>query len=391
MLKNFWYAVEFSSAVSENPVQVTVMSEQYVLYRDNTGKAIALKDRCAHRGASLSQGWVEEKCIRCPYHGWSFDDSGTCTFIPADQPGTQIPKRARVESLPVQERYSFIWIFIGDLPAAERPPLPELPEFDAPGWRIVSGEYTWNAHYTRVVESGLDSAHAPFVHAAFFSNRDDAEVTPYEVETADYSVSALTVSKPPKRVGLLKFIVKRDRPFSSAKLTGHLPNINHIELDFNFRGFQYIYFASNIPVDENTTLTKWIGLRNFLPQAWADWNSVKNTVETYEEDKAIIESQLPRVVPLTGELLIKSDILQLSYRKLMRKYLDMGWGIGDYGLMMAPEEDQIQPDALLGLEPAEKKHSPDIEENTEESSEKRIEESTEKNAESEEKPNLVGV
>ena len=29
MLKNFWDAVEFSSAVSETPVQVTVMSEQY--------------------------------------------------------------------------------------------------------------------------------------------------------------------------------------------------------------------------------------------------------------------------------------------------------------------------------------------------------------------------
>ena len=29
-----------------------------------------------------------------------------------------------------------------------------------------------------------------------------------------------------------------------------MPNINRIHLDFNFRGYQYIYFASNIPVDE---------------------------------------------------------------------------------------------------------------------------------------------
>lgn len=347
MLKNFWYAVEFSDAVTTKPVQITLMGEQYVLYRDSQGQAIALADRCAHRGASLAEGWVEKDCIRCPYHGWSFDEAGKCTHIPADQDGVPIPKRARVNSLPVQEKYSFIWMFVGDLPEAERPPLPELPQFDAPGWRRVSGEYTWNAHYTRVVESGLDTAHAPFVHRAFFNNRDDAEVAPYEVEQDDWSVSALTISKPPKRVGLLKFIVKRDREFSSAKLTGHLPNINQIELDFNFRGFQYIYFATNIPVDENTTLTKWIGLRNFLPQAWADWNSVKNTVETYEEDKAVIESQIPRVVPLTGELLIKSDILQLSYRKLMRKYLDRGWGLGDYGLMMVPEAEQLTSADLL--------------------------------------------
>jgi hypothetical protein len=179
----------------------------------------------------------------------------------------------------------------------------------------------------------LDSSHAPFVHSVFFNLRDDAEVPPYEVQIDGWSATARTISKPPKRAGLLKLIVKRDRPFSSATLTAHMPNINRIHLDFNFRGYQYIYFASNIPVDENTTLTKWIGLRNFLPQAWADWNSRKNTNDTYLEDKAVIESQVPRVVPLTGEILLASDSLQLAYRKLIRQCIERGWAIGsDYGI-----------------------------------------------------------
>lgn len=331
MLKNFWYAVEFSTAVNTKPVRITLMGQNYVLYRNEQGQVIALDDRCAHRGAALSGGWVEGNCVRCPYHGWSYNAEGKCVLIPADEAGVSIPKRAQVQSLPVQECCGFIWLFVGDLPEAQRPPIPALPEFGNPAWRMVSGEYTWNAHYTRVLESGLDSSHAPFVHRAFFSNRNDAEVPTYEIEMDDWSASARTISKPPKRVGLLKFIIKRDRPFSSAKLTAYLPNINRIHLDFNYRGYQYIYFASNIPVDETTTLTKWIGLRNFLPQAWADWNSRKNTIDTYLEDKAVVESQIPRVVPLTGELLITSDSLQLAYRKLLRKYLDRGWGIGDYG------------------------------------------------------------
>ena len=332
MLKNFWYAVEFGAAVRDQPRQIRLMGQDYVLYRDRQGQVIALIDRCIHRGAALSGGWVEGDCIRCPYHGWRYASDGKCVEVPADQAGVPIPKRAKVESFSVEERYGFIWLFVGDLPSEQRPPIPPFPEFDDPAWRSVSGEYTWNAHYTRVVESGLDSSHAPFVHSVFFHHRNDAEVPPYEVQIDDWTATAKTISKPPKRAGLLKLIVKRDRPFSSATLTVHLPNINRIHLDFNYRGFQYIYFASNIPIDEHTTLTKWIGLRNFLTQPWADWNSRKNTNDTYYEDKAVIESQVPKVVPLTGEILIASDSLQLAYRKLLRKYVEQGWAIGDYGI-----------------------------------------------------------
>ncbi|MGG6240334.1 Rieske 2Fe-2S domain-containing protein [Nodosilinea sp. AN01ver1] len=333
MLKNFWYAVEFSAAVTGSPTPVKLMGENYVLYRGEDGQVVAMRDRCIHRGASLAGGWVEGNCIRCPYHGWRYEADGTCVHIPADQAGTPIPKRARIDSFPIEERYGLVWLFVGDLPAEQRPPIPALPEYGDPAWRMITGEYTWNAHYTRVVESGLDSSHAPFVHSVFFNLRDDAEVPPYEVQMEDWSATARTISKPPKRAGLLKLIVKRDRPFSSATLTAHMPNINRIHLDFNFRGYQYIYFASNIPVDENTTLTKWIGLRNFLPQAWADWNSRKNTNDTYLEDKAVIESQVPRVVPLTGEILLASDSLQLAYRKLIRQCVERGWAVGsDYGI-----------------------------------------------------------
>jgi phenylpropionate dioxygenase-like ring-hydroxylating dioxygenase large terminal subunit len=332
VLKNFWYAVEFGTAVTTKPKQVTLMGQHYVLYRDTNCQVVALDDRCAHRGAALSGGWVEEGCLRCPYHGWSYQPDGACVQIPANQADVPISKRAQVGTYPVQEKYGFVWIFVGDLPEPERPPIPPFPEFGDPAWRQVQGEYVWKAHYTRVIESGLDTSHAPFVHAAFFNNRDDAEVWDYEVQSEEWSTSATVRTKPPKRVGLLKYIVKRDRPFSSAKLTVYMPNINRIALDFNFRGYQYIYFATNIPIDETTTLTKWIGVRNFLTQPWADYNSIKNTVDTYREDKAVIEAQEPRVVPygVTEEVLVASDNLLVAYRKLLRKFLDKGWGIGDY-------------------------------------------------------------
>lgn len=52
-----------------------------MLFRDPaTGKVGCLDDVCPHRGAPLSEGWVEKKnghsCVVCPYHGWAFNEKG---------------------------------------------------------------------------------------------------------------------------------------------------------------------------------------------------------------------------------------------------------------------------------------------------------------------------
>lgn len=33
----------------------------------------AVEDACNHAGASLAEGWVEDKCVVCPMHGYVFD------------------------------------------------------------------------------------------------------------------------------------------------------------------------------------------------------------------------------------------------------------------------------------------------------------------------------
>jgi 3-phenylpropionate/trans-cinnamate dioxygenase ferredoxin component len=37
------------------------------------GNVYAIEDACNHAGASLAEGWVEEKCVVCPMHGYVFD------------------------------------------------------------------------------------------------------------------------------------------------------------------------------------------------------------------------------------------------------------------------------------------------------------------------------
>jgi phenylpropionate dioxygenase-like ring-hydroxylating dioxygenase large terminal subunit len=97
MLKNFWYALELSSAVGLSPRLLTVLGQELVLFRsDVDGKVVALSNRCPHRGGALANGTVEHDCVRCPYHGWTFQHDGACTAIPANPPGAKVPKKARV-------------------------------------------------------------------------------------------------------------------------------------------------------------------------------------------------------------------------------------------------------------------------------------------------------
>ena len=104
MLHNFWYACEFSHAVTNQPKQIELWQQKIVLYRNSAGEVIALNDICPHRGAALSLGKVEQDCIHCPYHGWKFQADGTCIEIPANPPDALIPDKAKVKTYPVKEK-----------------------------------------------------------------------------------------------------------------------------------------------------------------------------------------------------------------------------------------------------------------------------------------------
>jgi len=324
-LIDFWYAVEHSTALVGKPRQVTLLDRNYVLYRDSEGSPHAALDRCPHRGASFKMGWLEENCLRCPYHGWSFDTQGYCIKIPADQPGVPIPATARLTVIPVVEKSGFVWIFPGDSSKADTALIPDFPEFNAPGWRAVSGEYEWDANFSRVIESGLDTSHAPFVHKNFFGNRDDAIVHPLEIKDDGRSVGCAVEVRPPRRRGVFKFFLKKkqDQRRPITWLSCFLPNVSRMDFDLSYKGYRFVYMGSNIPVSATKTLTKWIEVRNFATAPLGDRQFIRDTVNTYIEDRALIETEEKGLTwELTQrELLIASDLLILAYRKRMAALL----------------------------------------------------------------------
>ncbi|MCA9638188.1 MAG: aromatic ring-hydroxylating dioxygenase subunit alpha [Myxococcales bacterium] len=331
MLKNFWYACYHAAELGERPAKLRMLGHDFVLFRDRAGRAVCLDDRCPHRGASLAGGWVAGGCVVCPYHGWRFDPAGACTSIPANRGDARIPRKANVRAYPTEERYGWIWVFVGDLPEAERPPIPPLPEYGDRRWRALHGSFLWNAHYTRVVENGMDIAHAPFVHARTFGNPERPQVDEYAIEHHPWGASASVELVAPPPGGLWSLVLPRERPPVKTRTGFYMPSVTRLDLDLG--RMKMVIFNSNVPIDEEHTLTLWIMLRDFFKGAWADGNARARTLQIFEEDQPIVESERPHAVPMdmSDEVHVKSDALPLVFRKLRRECLrERGWGL-DWG------------------------------------------------------------
>ncbi|MDX6744378.1 aromatic ring-hydroxylating dioxygenase subunit alpha [Actinocorallia sp. A-T 12471] len=340
MLKNFWYAVEFSDQVTSKPKKITCLGQDFVLYRTSKGQVVCLSDLCAHRGAALSGGWTKDDCVVCPYHGWEFEPDGKCVKIPANLEGRGIPRKARVDSYPTEERYGFVWAFMGDLPEEERPPIPVWPEFDdlkknGGKWKPVYGDYLWNSNYERILENGCDISHTPFVHQGAFGNPERPEVEEYEVQMPDeWSAFATVRLYPPKPKGLWGKITGgskdlKDRPPVETSAGWMLPNM--IKLHVRLPMGNIIIYDSNVPISETQTLVKFVALRDFFTADWADANALKRIYRIFAQDAPVVDGTRPELLPadLAAELHVKSDLIAVHYRRRRQELADKGWMLGD--------------------------------------------------------------
>ncbi|MGD1922524.1 MAG: Rieske 2Fe-2S domain-containing protein, partial [Pleurocapsa sp.] len=102
-LLNHWHPTIKSNQLKRKPVLFQLCNEEIVLFRNAKGEIGALKNRCPHRGMRLSQGWVENDEIVCPYHAWRYaaDGLGVSPSTPKLKPC--------VSSFSVVERYGVIW------------------------------------------------------------------------------------------------------------------------------------------------------------------------------------------------------------------------------------------------------------------------------------------
>ena len=123
LMRRYWHPVGLLSHATTTPRAVRVLGEDRVLFRDRTGRPGLVKARCCHRGTTLYYGKVEERGIRCCYHGWLFDVEGRCLEMPAEpEPAGAQCQRVRQPWYPVEERYGLVFAYLG--PPEKKPVLP---------------------------------------------------------------------------------------------------------------------------------------------------------------------------------------------------------------------------------------------------------------------------
>jgi len=324
---NNWYAACLAADVKEQPLKTTIMGCDLVLFRDDSGAAHCLSDQCVHRAASLSVGECKNGGIACPQHGWEFNGNGKCILIPAGtKTPTEPPKRARVPSYPVEEKYGLLFIFIGDLDESVRPAVPDImPEYDTGDWHsdvIVRGK---DISYMRMHENYNDPCHVHYIH-------EFAKWLPKGVTIVDHELTDTYVKA---------FHAAWDAEGNHSESSGLMMEYNVISSVSRNTNYQpdypmQIVTAYVTPVDELNCIIYMIMLMPKEGTAFKalDGKEVRGASaeehrmlvemtrdQVQDEDYVVLKTTQPKLpAPFNEELLVESDRTLAQVRKMTVEY-----------------------------------------------------------------------
>ena len=347
MLINQWYVLTSSAELGKEPVGATALGQKFVLFRDDDGRAHCLSNVCVHKGGSLCHGNVKDGAIQCPYHGWRYNGAGECVEIPALVPGRRIPKRARVDAYPVEERWGLVWVFLGDLPEEERPQLPDFfPEYEQGGdeWRFLHGTTVFDCNWVRAIENGVDRGHAVYVHTDF-GNPQDPSVPPYEVEDSDDRLYSYGVREPLDKRGKWREVIPDERSERKTEVQVYTPAPSiRIQMHMN-PPVNMVIVTAYTPVDEYHTRLHFIHGRNFLLEPRHDEDTLRRMHLVLHEDAIVLKELEPARVPpaLSDELLLDSDKHGTMFRQKVKEAEARGQAIDSSALGAEDEYARVIP------------------------------------------------
>ena len=320
VMLNDWHVVANAGEVRNGEMVVSHLLEQDILLWRSNDRIHAWLDRCPHRGSKLSLGQIRGgDTLVCPYHGWHFNEQGQCIRMPA-HPEQAISQRARATTLQVKEKYGLVWTCLGE-PAGEAPVFHGV---DEDYHLVITGPYEVETSGPRAVENFLDLSHFPFVHKGYLGEEPWTEMDDYEVDVIDNEIRVSNASAWQPRANVtsetgvkVAYSYRVLRPLT-VMLTKEPGAAGAKPSDLILMSIQ--------PMQE-TRIRAWFVLAmNYShdePDAY--FRDFQDTI--FLQDKAVLESQQPKCLPLnpTAELHQPADKSSNAYRRWLKE-LGLSYG-----------------------------------------------------------------
>jgi phenylpropionate dioxygenase-like ring-hydroxylating dioxygenase large terminal subunit len=266
VFKRFWHAVmPLSQLASGTPQAFTLLGENIVLFLDAAGQPAALKDRCCHRTAKLSKGRCVDGALQCGYHGWTYNAAGRVIRIPQYDADRAIPADYCTPAYRCVAKHGYAWVALVAPNEATLGTIPDIPEFNAPGWRTIFQFYeTWATSPMRALENSFDNSHFSFVHRATFGVAAQPKPSRYELVEKDggfYAETVIDASNPPafQRVsGCTTAITQRH-----MRNAYYLPFARRLDIEYPAQGgkpgVRHVIINCFTPIDDgHIQLCQWL-------------------------------------------------------------------------------------------------------------------------------------
>lgn len=293
-LKRFWHPILSVDDLKTSPLEVTFIDDLLVLWRDRNGRVNAHENRCLHKTAKLSNGWLSsDGNLTCPYHGWEYDSEGRCVNIPQSNNKDKSSNLACLRNYICVEHAGYIWVTKYS-PLSPLPPFPEFGDSSYTFFKQWPDEF-WSTSPVRIIENDLDSAHIAFVHRNSFGIMDEPDPALFDslVET-EYGFTGERLMRV-MNTGLGPKITGVDAPFTirQSVTSWFLPYTLKIDIYYPESGVKHVIYKTVVPIGcDKSIVVRWLFRKG--PSHMCSFDDLVAFERTIvDEDKIILESTIP--------------------------------------------------------------------------------------------------
>ena len=346
LFRRYWLPIAATAELTSGAAtSVRVLGEDLALFRTTNGELGLVDARCPHRGASLAEGFADDRALRCPYHGWAFDPCGACVDVSALANRERVMDQATTTAYPVAELGGLVFAYLGPVPA---PALPRFDLFVADDALRDIGRAVVPCNWLQIMENSVDPVHLEWLHGRHLG----------QVRAANGQPAPGRYAREHVEIGFDEFeygIVKRRVLEGGSRddddwAVGHplvFPNMVRVGAHRQHR------FQIRVPVDDTHTLHWWYSCYFPAPGATAvEQEHIPVYDVPFRDDDGFIVDFVDggdimtwvtqgAIADRTRELLVDTDRGIVLYRRMLLREADrVAHGLDPLGVVRGQDDQR---------------------------------------------------